>query len=149
MRRPSIYTERRQSRELQMTPMIDVVFLLLIFFLWTASFRIAEHSLPSRVSEAAGGGSNSTAVPPEADFPELVIRVLWANERASWRIGEQPLATLADLQAKLAAIFQVHAEAPVIIDPDAATPLGDVIDVYDLTRRVGFREVQFTAEGEP
>jgi biopolymer transport protein ExbD len=32
MRRPSIYTDRREPLDVKMTPMIDVVFLLLIFF---------------------------------------------------------------------------------------------------------------------
>ncbi|MEO8496389.1 MAG: biopolymer transporter ExbD, partial [Planctomycetota bacterium] len=40
MRRPSIFTERREPLDVKMTPMIDVVFLLLIFFVWTASFHI-------------------------------------------------------------------------------------------------------------
>ncbi len=30
------------SMELKMTPMIDVVFLLLIFFVWTSSFELPE-----------------------------------------------------------------------------------------------------------
>ena len=45
------------------------------------------------------------------------------------------LDDLGGVEAKLARIFQANADAPVIIDPDNATPLGDVIDVYDLSRR--------------
>jgi biopolymer transport protein ExbD len=55
------------------------------------------------------------------------------------------LSDLASVESKLARIFAANTEAPVIIDPDEATPLGDVIDVYDLSRRVGFDEVQFAA----
>ena len=147
MRRPSIYTDRREPLDVKMTPMIDVVFLLLIFFVWTASFQIVEHILPSSVSELTGDDSISPnePPPPEADFHDVVVRILWADGRASWRVGEETLNDLAGVEAKLARIFQANAEAPVIIDPDNATPLGDVIDVYDLSRRIGFDEVQFAA----
>lgn len=147
MRRPSIFTDRREPLDVTMTPMIDVVFLLLIFFVWTASFHIVEHILPSSVSETAGSDSLSPnePPPPDADFHDVVVRVLWADGRVSWRVGDEMLSDLAGVESKLARIFQANAEAPVIIDPDNATPLGDVIDVYDLSRRVGFEEVQFAA----
>ena len=150
MRRPSIFTDRREPLDVKMTPMIDVVFLLLIFFVWTASFHIVEHILPSRVSEIRGDESPrpNEPPPPEADFHDVVVRVLWTNGHVSWRVGDELLDDLAGVEAKLARIFQANAEAPLIIDPDNATPLGDVIDVYDLSRRVGFDEVQFAAAEE-
>ena len=37
-----------------MTPMIDVVFLLLVFFVWTASFQIIEQALPSQLVSQTG-----------------------------------------------------------------------------------------------
>jgi biopolymer transport protein ExbD len=150
MRRPSIYLNRREPLDVTMTPMIDVVFNLLIFFVWTAGFQVAEYILPSSVSEVTGSGSLSPSEPPppEADFDDVVVRVLWADGRVSWHVGEETLNDLASVEAKLARIFQANAEAPVIIDPDNATPLGHVIDVYDLSRRIGFDEVQFAAAEE-
>ncbi|MDA1051479.1 MAG: biopolymer transporter ExbD [Planctomycetota bacterium] len=150
MRRPSIFTDRREPLDVKMTPMIDVVFLLLIFFVWTASFHIVEHILPSSVSEIRGSESLSPNEPPpaEADFHDVVVRVLWEDGRVGWRVGGEMLDDLAAVEAKLAGIYRANAEAPVIIDPDNATPLGHVIDVYDLSRRVGFDEVQFAAAEE-
>ena len=147
MRRPSIFIDRREPLDVKMTPMIDVVFLLLIFFVWTASFHVVEHILPSSVSEMTGGETvrPNDPPPPEADFHDVIVRVLWDNGRVSWRVGDELLSDLAGVESKLARIFQANAEAPVIIDPDNATPLGDVIDVYDLSRRVGFDEIQFAA----
>jgi biopolymer transport protein ExbD len=143
-------SDENEPVRLNMTPMIDVVFNLLIFFVWTAGFHIAEHILPSSVSEIAGNGqlSPDEPPPPEADFEDVIVRVLWTDGRVSWRVGEETLNDLASVEAKLARIFQANAEAPVIIDPDSATPLGAVIDVYDLSRRVGFDEVQFAAAEE-
>ncbi len=54
MRRPDLLNRGRRRLEIQMTPMIDVVFLLLIFFIWTSSFQIAEYALQSNISDATG-----------------------------------------------------------------------------------------------
>jgi biopolymer transport protein ExbD len=128
-----------------MTPMIDVVFLLLVFFIWTASFQIVEHVLPSHVSEVAGGADADLdrTPPPEADFHDIVVRIFWREGRPQWRINEEEFARLDDVRRKLEEIFSVLSEAPLIIHPDKETPLGHVIDVYDLTRLVGFQQVQF------
>ena len=42
MRIPSPFRDRRTSVELQLTPMIDCVFLLMIYFIWSSSFAVAE-----------------------------------------------------------------------------------------------------------
>ena len=56
MRRPSPLVSRGSETDIDsaMTPMIDVVFLLLVFFVWTASFQIVEHVMPSELSEQIG-----------------------------------------------------------------------------------------------
>ena len=71
MKRASIFNQRRDGLDVKMPPMLDVVFLLLIFFVWTASFQIVEQVLPSSVSEQAGAGEPTNDPPPEADFPDL------------------------------------------------------------------------------
>lgn len=145
MRRPSIYTQRRQSLDVKMTPMIDVVFLLLVFFVWTASFQIVERVLPSSVSEVVGGEQADIELPPpaEADFHDVVVRILWAGQEARWMINERPCTDLAEVRERLDIIFAASAKAPVIIHPDPDTPLGYVIEVYDVSRLVGFDKVQF------
>ena len=53
MRRTSPLIRRGSENDIDsaMTPMIDVVFLLLVFFVWTASFQVVEFVLPSNMSE--------------------------------------------------------------------------------------------------
>lgn len=148
MRAPSTYTRQRAGLDIPMTPLIDVVFQLLVFFLLTASFQAIEHLLPSRVSapQSRGADALSETPPPEADFHEVVVRILWTNAQPAWQISGQAVATLDDVYRTLAAIARIKADAPVILHPDPGVPLGHVIDVYDITRRVGFPSVQFAAE---
>jgi biopolymer transport protein ExbD len=146
MRRTSMYSQQRRDLDVKMTPMIDVVFLLLVFFIWTASFQIAEQILPSSVSASTGTQAAASDVPlPEEDFDEVVIRVLWDGRQPQWQVNSAPVATLEQVRRTLAALAAIKADAPVIVHPDPEVPLGHVIDLYDLTRLEGFQKVQFTA----
>ena len=147
MRVPSAYTRERAGLDVPMTPLIDVVFQLLVFFLLTASFHAAEHLLPSRVSAPPAGGAAepSGTPPPEADFHEVVIRILWSGEGPSWQVSGQAVARLQAVRDILDAVARIKADAPVILHPDPGVPLGHVIDVYDITRLAGLPTVQFAA----
>lgn len=130
-----------------MTPMIDVVFLLLIFFIWTASFQIAEQRLPTSVAlpgESSGSTINEEAA-EELDFERVVVRMLWENDRVQWLVNGESQADLTAVRERLAAVGKIRNDLPVVVDPVEAVPLGDVIDVYDVTRGVGFNTVEFAA----
>ena len=144
MRLPARNPDRRYGPLL--TPMIDVVFLLLIFFLGTASFQLQEHVLPSRVSARTAAAVSPAPIPPvEADFDEIVIRILWRENQPEWQINTVPVGSLGEVRQTLAGIAAIKTDAPVIVHPDPPVTLGHVIDVYDLTRQEGFESVQFTA----
>ncbi|MFT5523110.1 MAG: biopolymer transport protein ExbD [Pirellulaceae bacterium] len=147
MRKPSVFSSRRSELDIKMTPMIDVVFLLLVFFVWTASFQVIEHVLPSSVSAVMGTSpvDPNEPVPEIDDFDDVVVRLVSENGRVVWRVNDQPVADLAELKRQLQTIATIKRDAPVILHPDPDVSLGDVIDVYDLSRLVGFEKVQFAA----
>ena len=146
MKRPSQLVDRGgdTSMDAAMTPMIDVVFLLLVFFVWTASFQIIEQILPSQMS--AQLGAEPTEVnepPPEADFENVVIRIGWNGEQPAWQINDVPVESIDQLSDQLSAISEVKIDAPVILHPEQIVPLGDVIEVYDISKLAGFQKVSF------
>lgn len=150
MRVPSTFRERRPV-ELQLTPMIDCVFLLMIYFLWSSSFAIAELSLPSKLSAPpAGSGASrvSEPPPPEADFPSVVVRILWNGNSSVWTVNDTPVGSLGELKQRLTAIARIKRDAPIILDPASDVPLAGVIEVFDLSRVVGFQKIQFAASAE-
>src|SRR5262245_37754225 len=146
MRCPSTFS-RRTPVELQLTPMIDCVFLLMIYFLVASSFTISEQMLPSQLSALTGSGTSTvdTPPPPEADFENIVVRILWQGATPTWTVNDAPVTSLAQLKGSLAQVARIKRDAPVILHPDPDVPLGNVIDVYDLSRLVGFEKVQFAA----
>ena len=144
MRRPT-FTTRRTPVELQLTPMIDCVFLLMIYFIFSSNFNIAELSLPSQLSAASGSGASSADMPPppEADFEDVVVRIHWQESAPTWTVNDAPVPSLAGLEQSLRRVARIKRDAPVILHPDPEVPLGSVIEVYDISRLVGFEKVQF------
>jgi biopolymer transport protein ExbD len=148
MRRPSSFLSRRTPIDLQMTPMIDCVFLLMVYFIWASSFVPPEMTLPSHLAaQLAGAGQSSASEtpPPEADFEKVVVRVLEGNGHVTWEVNGAGVPSLAQLLVTMQQIANIKADAPVVIHPDRPVPVGDVIDVFDLARLAGFEKVQFAA----
>ncbi len=146
MRIPSHHFESSGRHDATMTPMIDVVFLLLIFFICTASFQIIEQNLPSQIQiEAPGGASDASIEPAEQDLEPVIVTIGWRNGRPIWTISGEPCADWEVLKERLAAAAAIDTGVPVILDPVAEVPLGYVIESYDLSRSTGFSQIQFAA----
>lgn len=146
MRRPCPLVTRDRSADMDstMTPMIDVVFLLLVFFVWTASFQVIEHILPSEMSAQMGTDPSEIVDPiPEQDFDKIVVRIKWNGAQPSWTVRDQPMASIQDVESMMKSIAAVKIDAPIILHPDSVVPLGFVIEAYDVSKRVGFQKVSF------
>ena len=128
-----------------MTPMIDVIFLLLIFFICTASFQPPEEILPTRLSLPGDIESDVPIDPEVLDLDQIVVKVLWRAGRAQWQINQVDYDRLAQVRAVLGEVKKVKVDLPVILDVDPPVPMENVIDVYDLCRGVGLERVQFAA----
>jgi len=150
MRLPLRSSSGGSAYDIPMTPMIDVVFLLLVFFVWTASFQIAEFRLPGAVSTPQTTGPSAATIPketppPEADFDQVVVRVHWNDGTPSWGVNEQQVNSLAAVRETLLRIAMIKADVPVVVHPDSTVPFGQVIDAYDVARQAGFVRVRFAA----
>ena len=135
------------QRELgiSMTPMIDVVFLLLVFFVCTASFQIAESVLPSPL---ASTGSTQVALPQEEQKIELeriIVKMKQQGVLTQLALNGQPCASFERLTELLTALATIDETFPVILDIAGDVPLGSVIDAYDGGRVAGFQQIQFAA----
>ncbi|MEC9091544.1 MAG: biopolymer transporter ExbD [Planctomycetota bacterium] len=148
MKKTSSYRDRDRELEIKMTPMIDVVFLLLVFFVWTASFHVVEDSLPATLRSELGTTTTDLKDPlPEIEIDEIVIRIFWEST-PSWTFNNLPVDNLGELANRLNIISGITKEVPVIIHPEKNVPFGEIINVFDLSQVAGFEKVQFaTAAG--
>lgn len=146
------HSRDRRELSIEMTPMIDVVFQLLIFFICTASFEQLEELLPTNLL-TQGSENLPTEKEPEIDPHEpVVVKLRVADGRVVWEISGNQLTSLAQVRDTLNALGSVtefKEQLPIILDSDGEVPLGDVIDVYDLCRFIGFDKIQFAAKVAP
>jgi biopolymer transport protein ExbD len=84
---------QRESRlELSMTSMIDVVFLLLIFFMTSSSFMRTERELDSGINV-----DRQTANEQQSDFEPAIVDIVRSNGDFVFRLGAREFATQQEL----------------------------------------------------
>ncbi|MBK1708694.1 MULTISPECIES: biopolymer transporter ExbD [Marichromatium] len=130
--------QRKTPIDINLTPLIDVVFLLLIFFMVSTSFK-DEARLRVQLPEAEG-----VAAPAE-EPPETLTIVIDAE--GVFFIGERRVlgADAATLGRAIAAALAGRDSAPVLIQADARTPHQAVMTALDATARQGLNQVAFAA----
>jgi biopolymer transport protein ExbD len=128
-----------------MTPMIDVVFQLMIFFICTASFQAAEELLPSDLAIATG---TTATVPLEMD-PELeriLVTATHSDGATRWVVNERACESIPQVREILHTVAAIDRSLPVVLDVAGEVPLGDLIDVYDACRLEAFEKIQFAVK---
>jgi biopolymer transport protein ExbD len=111
----------RRPRRPSLTPLIDVVFLLMVFFMLAARFG-AERALPLMPAEGGGAGWQG---PPR--LVEVAAGDLRLNGRAVALDG------LADALGPL----MPAPDAPVVLRPDEAAPVQALVEVMAVLRAAG------------
>jgi len=119
----------RRLGALPMTSMIDVVFLLLIFFLVTSNFAAPENRLDTALR--AEGRSNAA----EELQPQIVEVRLSASSRPIFQIGENIVGTRRDLTALLR---QLPKRGGVIVRGSDTVPVQAIADAMQAAADAGF-----------
>ena len=131
---------KRQADEelsVNLTPLIDVVFLLLIFFMVSTTFTKESH-LEIELPEAAGEKSTT-----ESKQIEVVI-----NHKGEFSINTRPLVNNKEDTIKKA-IMKVSGgdkKLPFIITADAKTPHEYVVKAMDVAGKLGFVHLSITTQ---
>jgi len=131
--------------DLPMTPMIDVVFQLIIFFLCTTRFTPMERVLPTRLDLPGSEGTATEVTPDLQDLTEIVVILEGNRDQLAISINGRPVATMDELRRTLMTLGRIRLDVPVIVDPSPEIRISQVIDVYDLCREIGFVRIQFAA----
>ncbi len=118
--------KRRVGIRIDMTPMVDVAFLLLIFFMVTTVFRTPQ--------------ALEINLPPDekvqiqvAESKVLTVRVL-PDERAYWRRGGKDVPWARTTVGTLAAVFKSfrgNKELVVVIKIDREAKFNNMVNIID------------------
>ncbi len=125
-----IFRPRKSGGEvvLNMTPLIDVLFLLLIFFMLTGTFKRVgelELQLPDSSTSAPFQGTEVTQV-------ELIV-----TEEGRLFVDGTGIGT-PQLKAELIRILEQDPNARVMIKAEAGVDHGEVVRLLDIVRDAGF-----------
>jgi len=124
----------RKRRKVSLTPLIDVVFLLLVFFMLASRFDI-EGALPLVVQ----AGSPQAATP--GDFLRVVI-----DDEGETRIDERIVST-AELVTAAARAGRDGQSVVVAAAPDAT--LQAIVDTLEAVERSGVSDAVLERQGAP
>jgi len=135
------HQKREVSRPLlNMACMIDVVFLLLIFFMCTSSFKGAEKDLPTRLPRIA-----PEVASVQNDFDPIRIHVGQAPDGVLLTCDGKVCASFDYLTGYLA-IRRKIADLPTIIEGDPSVPFHYMVTALDSCYRANLRQVAFSAD---
>jgi biopolymer transport protein ExbD len=156
--------------------MIDVVFLLLIFFMCAAKFRSVEKMLDADLPKDEG---QNPVKPPPIEIPnEIRVKIYWANHKGeviyspqrafpeNWpgvivkglsiagphvviKIKKTRCTDLNDLATKLSEMGRRNPDVPVVIDARSAVPFKWIIGAIDACARAKIQNVKFQAPPVP
>jgi len=122
--------EQRRAR-VEMIPLIDIVFLLLVFFIYAMLSMVVHRGVKVALPAAA------TAQTDRRDYIGITID----RDNAIY-LGTERLAP-AELPARVKAEMERMGGGPVFVSGDVHADLGVAITVLDLLRQAGIEEVSF------
>jgi biopolymer transport protein ExbD len=127
--------QRLEDVSINLTPLIDVVFLLLIFFMVSTTFN-RETQLSIDLPEASGAAR-------EVDREEIEILI---DETGQYRINGQGLVDnrMRTLQAAIYKLSAGDTTLPMIITADAQAAHEDVVRAMDAAGQMGFVHLSIT-----
>ncbi len=163
-----------EESKLEMTAMIDVTFLLLIFFMCTLKFKTLEGKLAAYLPKDVGVNSSDD---PPIEKVEVTLRVinegtkykpvraneslseLWDGKPGSryvygpdrvieYAIGPRKTRDLEEIQRVLTQTHLADEERPATIDARPGTVYEDVVHVLDAAMNAEFKEVTFVGSYE-
>ena len=136
MRRRRHTDQGSEETELNLTPMLDIVFIMLIFFVVTTSFvkesGIEVNRPSAQTAEQRDRGNILIGISPNGE--------IWIDKRP------------VDIRAVRAVVERLVAENPeggIIIQGDREAQIGLLVKVMDQVRKAGVENVSIAASQEP
>jgi biopolymer transport protein ExbD len=123
----------QEETELDMTPMLDIVFIMLIFFIVTSSF-VKESGVTVSTPQAQSASQQENA--------NIFIAI--TDQGEVW-IDRRPV----DPRSVRAIVARLHADKPegsVIIQSDEAATTGRLVEVMDQVRLAGVEKIAIAAD---
>lgn len=120
--------------KIDLTPMLDVVFILLIFFVVTATF------LSETAISAASSDNNDQPPPPEDDAPKNILFEIDANDSIILNGNPRPIIE-TQIRSNIDQLKAENPAASVIIQPSPSSSVSALVMVMDAARQAGMSNI--------
>jgi biopolymer transport protein ExbD len=124
--------------ELKIAPLIDAVFLLLTYFLFTISLSTIEGLLPSQL--ALGDDFEEKRMEREDPETQVIVRVVQSGARVQYFLDDWPVSDFAAVSKHLDSLPK---DATVVIDADANVAYEHVVRLYNHCLKLALEKVVF------
>jgi biopolymer transport protein ExbD len=124
----SIIKRKKDETNIDLTPMLDVVFILLIFFVVTASF------LKENAMDIEGQDPNNNPPPPSLDDPQNVLIQIDARNVIFFN---QERIDISAVRARVASARAENPSASVIVRPDKQSSAEVLVAAMNSAREAG------------
>jgi len=128
---------KQPKARIEMLPLIDIVFLLLVFFIYAMLSMAVHHGMPVKLPASA-----TAALDKESALSVTV------KADGSLFLDQQPVA-LADLAQRLKEKMQPGETPGVLVFGDRSLPYQSLFHVLDHIRLAGIDRISLQAEAEP
>jgi biopolymer transport protein ExbD len=128
-----VVSRKKQGVDLNMSPLIDMVFILLIFFLVTTSF-VKESAL--EVKRPIASQSQS-----ESDLENMFVAI----DKDGYIFIDNQLVDVRSVRSRMERWYAENPMGNVVIMSDTAARWGVSIEVLDEVRQVGIKNVVVTS----
>lgn len=127
-------SRQKEVLDVNITPLIDVVFLLLIFFMVSTTFE-RESEIEIMLPEATASATTTD---------EFVMQVT-IDEEGTYYVNQQRVINtrLDTLMKAMQEVAGDRKDPPIILSADAKTPHQSVVTAMDAARRLGFVHINF------
>jgi len=134
------YTRKRRNLFINVVSLIDILAILLIFFIVTTTFRKKQPQLEINLPE-----SKAAETAPAPSNEPLVLRVKSGEEIS---LDDQPVA-LDRLAASIQSAREAQPARGVALQADREAAFGVVVKVLDALKQAGIQDVPAFTQPEP
>ena len=134
------YTRKRRNLFVNVVSLIDILAILLIFFIVTTTFRKKQPQVQINLPE-----SKAAETAPAATTEPVVLRVKNSDQIS---LDDKPVA-LDQLAAAIQSAREAQPQRGIALQADREAPFGVVVKVLDALKQAGIQDVPAFTQPEP